>query len=111
MGQARSPLPLPAFSFDWVGGDIVGLSALAGQCYQIAPEITAADSALSGQVSDIADAGGWKGAAASAFASAWDKDSGGNAPKLRRTQATPSCALTRRRRGLPPSRAARLAAP
>ena len=75
MGTVRSPLLLPAFSYDWVGGDIVGLSVLAGQCYRIAPQITSVDSALSGQVNDITDAGGWKGAAASAFSSAWDKDS------------------------------------
>ena len=75
MAGARSPLPLPAFSCDWVGGDIAGLSALAGQCYQIVPQVTGVDSALSGQVSRLVSDGGWKGAAASAFSSAWDRDS------------------------------------
>jgi hypothetical protein len=75
MAGVRSPLPLPAFSYEWVGGDILGLSVLAGQCYQVVPQVTGVDSALSGQVSRLVSDGGWKGAAASAFSSAWDKDS------------------------------------
>ena len=75
MAGVRSPLPLPGFARDWVGGDIRGLSSLAGQCYRIVPQVTGADSALTGQVSELTSDGGWKGAAASAFTSAWDKDS------------------------------------
>jgi uncharacterized protein YukE len=75
MAGARSPSALPAFSYDWVGGDIAGLSALAGRCYQIVPQITDVSSVLSGQVGHLTSDGGWKGAAASAFSSAWDKDS------------------------------------
>lgn len=75
MAGTRSPLPLAAFSYDWVGGDIPGLSALAGQCYQIVPQVTGVGSALSGQVSHLVSDGGWKGATADAFSSAWDRDS------------------------------------
>jgi uncharacterized protein YukE len=75
MAGTMSALSLPAFSYAWVGGDIRGLSALAGQCYQIVPQITAVDSALSRQVSQLTSDGGWKGATANAFSSAWDKDS------------------------------------
>ncbi len=67
MAGARSPLPLQGFSYDWVGGDIRGLSSLAGQCYRIVPQVTGVDSALAEQVSKITSDGGWKGAAASAF--------------------------------------------
>jgi uncharacterized protein YukE len=75
MAEVRSPLPLPGFSYDWVGGDIPGLSVLAGQCYQIVPQVTDVDTALSRQVSQLTSDGDWKGAAASAFSSAWDEDS------------------------------------
>jgi uncharacterized protein YukE len=52
-----------------------GLSSLAGRCYGIVPQITDVDAALTRQVSTIAHDGGWRGAAASAFSSAWDSDS------------------------------------
>lgn len=74
MTGTGSLLPLAGFSYDWVGGDIRGLSALAGQCFRIAPEVTTVDAALTRQVAKITSGGGWKGAAASAFSSAWDKD-------------------------------------
>ena len=75
MTGAKQPRPLPGFSFDWVGGDIRGLSSLAGHCYGIVPQVTDVDAALTRQVDTIAHDGGWRGAAASAFSSAWDADS------------------------------------
>ena len=66
---------LPAFAHDWVGGDIRGLSALAGQCLRIAPQISRADSALTTQADDLTCTAGWQGAAASAFSGSWAKDS------------------------------------
>jgi hypothetical protein len=65
---------LPAFSYDWVGGDLHGLSALAGRCYAIGPRLDGAATALTGQVASVTQDGGWRGAAASAFTTAWDTD-------------------------------------
>lgn len=70
---------LPPFSFDWVGGDIPGLQALDTACDRAAAEITDAGAALSRQVSDVTGAAGWRGAAADAFTTAWDKDSAAGA--------------------------------
>jgi uncharacterized protein YukE len=81
MAGARTPLPLESFSADWVGGDIRGLSALAGKCYDIAPQIGAAASKLNTAVQEVTGAigglsgtQGWKGTAAASFSSAWGKD-------------------------------------
>jgi uncharacterized protein YukE len=66
-------------AYDWVGGNMAGLQALHGECAKVAAAITAADRALSGQVSQVAGAGGWQGSAAGAFSSAWDQDSSAGA--------------------------------
>jgi hypothetical protein len=44
---------LPAFGYDWVGGDIRGLRALNGQCRQVASQINDADRALTQQVASL----------------------------------------------------------
>jgi uncharacterized protein YukE len=66
---------LAACAYDWVGGNFPGLQALEGQCSAVAATLTAADQALSQQVSQVVSAGGWAGSAADAFTSAWDRDS------------------------------------
>jgi uncharacterized protein YukE len=66
---------LAPHAFDWVGGDMVGLQALQGECAKVASTITTTDKALSGQVSQVVGAADWNGSAASAFSSAWDQDS------------------------------------
>jgi uncharacterized protein YukE len=66
---------LPAFSRNWVGGDIWGLQALSEQCGAVAPEIIGVDTALAKEVSSLVAAGSWRGKAASAFAARWDADS------------------------------------
>jgi uncharacterized protein YukE len=66
---------LPACAYDWVGGNFSGLQALQGQCSAVAATLTDADRALSRQVSQVVSAGGWRGSAANAFTSAWEKDS------------------------------------
>ena len=66
--------PLPAFSYQWVGGDIAGLEALNSQCRSVASTINGADRALTQEVSSVVGDAGWTGAAASAFSSAWDRD-------------------------------------
>jgi hypothetical protein len=38
--SAKSPSPLAPFAYNWVGGDIHGLSAYAGTLYGYAPRIT-----------------------------------------------------------------------
>lgn len=74
MSGAQGPSALAPFSYDWIGGDIRGLSGLAGTLYGYAPDITDVASALDSQVSDLVGASGWQGSAAAAFSSAWDKD-------------------------------------
>jgi uncharacterized protein YukE len=75
MAGATGPAPLASFSHDWVGGDIHGLSALAGTLYGYAPKVTDVASALDSQVSTVIGAAGWRGQAAAAFTSSWEKDS------------------------------------
>ena len=72
---AKSPSSLASFAYDWVGGDIHGLSGYAGTLYQYVPEITDVTKALNGKVSAIVNDAGWQGSAASAFTGAWEKDS------------------------------------
>ena len=67
--------PLPAFSHNWVGGDIWGLQTLSEQCGAVAPEIIGVDTALEKEVGSLAAAGSWRGKAANAFAARWDADS------------------------------------
>ncbi len=65
---------LPSFSEDWVGGDIHGLSALAGTLYGYLPQMDGVVGALNAKVAALAGDAGWSGPAASAFAKRWDSD-------------------------------------
>jgi hypothetical protein len=68
--MSKNSSALPAFSFNWVGGDIRGLSKLAGTLYQIAAKSAEPVSVLSNTVdrlvSESHDAT-WKGSAADNF--------------------------------------------
>jgi uncharacterized protein YukE len=66
---------LATTAYGWVGGNFAGLQALATECSRVASTITSADQALSQRVAGIVGAGDWRGSAADAFTSAWDKDS------------------------------------
>jgi uncharacterized protein YukE len=72
---AERPSALAPFAYDWVGGDIHGLSAFAGKMYDYVPEINGVTTALDKQVSRIVGDAGWQGSAATAFANAWGRDS------------------------------------
>jgi len=72
---AKSPSPLAPFAYDWVKGDIHGLSAYAGTLYRYVPEISDVTSALNSKVSAVVNAAGWQGSAAAAFSTAWERDS------------------------------------
>jgi uncharacterized protein YukE len=67
--------PLAPFSYNWVGGNIRGLAALAGTLYGYAPKMDAVADALDGQVGQLVNGAGWQGAAASSFKASWSKDS------------------------------------
>ena len=67
--------PLAPFSYDWVGGNIRGLAALAGTLYGYAPKMDAVADALDGQVGQLVNGAGWQGEAASSFKASWSKDS------------------------------------
>jgi uncharacterized protein YukE len=71
---AKSPSPLAPFAYDWIGGDIGGLSAYAGTLYRYVPEISDVTNALDSKVKQVVNAAGWQGSAASAFSSAWERD-------------------------------------
>jgi uncharacterized protein YukE len=75
MTAAVALQPLAPFSHDWVGGNIDGLAALAGTLYGYVPKMDAVADALDGQVSQLVNAAGWQGAAASSFTASWSKDS------------------------------------
>lgn len=75
MGGVSGPAPLAPFACNWVGGDIHGLSALAGTLYGYAPKVTDVANALDSQVRNVVNAAGWQGDAASAFSTAWGHDS------------------------------------
>jgi hypothetical protein len=77
MAMAKSPSALPAFSFNWVGGDIHGLSNLAGRLYGFAAATEGPVSALTNATDRlIADSNetSWKGAAADKFKTAVSRD-------------------------------------
>jgi uncharacterized protein YukE len=74
---AKSPSALAPFSYDWVGGNIHGLSAYAGTLYGYTPKITDVATTLNGKVSQTVGAAGWQGSASSAFSGAWDRDAQG----------------------------------
>lgn len=65
--------PLAPFAYDWVGGDIHGLGALAGTLYGYVPQVEDVIKALNSKVSQIVGAAGWQGAAASAFTGNWEQ--------------------------------------
>jgi uncharacterized protein YukE len=67
--------PLAPFAHDWVGGDIDGLSALAGTLYGYVPKMDSVADALDAQVRQLVGTAGWKGEAAAAFTTAWSRDS------------------------------------
>jgi uncharacterized protein YukE len=75
MSGAKQPSPLVSFAYDWVGGDIHGLSALAGTLYGYLPEIVDVATALDTGVARLDQDAGWTGSAAEAFETAWDTDS------------------------------------
>ena len=58
---AKSPAALAPFAYDWIGGDIHGLSAYAGTLYGYVPEINDVATALDGTVKQIVGAAGWQG--------------------------------------------------
>jgi uncharacterized protein YukE len=66
---------LAPFSYNWVGGNIRGLAALAGTLYGYAPKMDAVADALDGQVGQLVNGAGWQGDAASSFKASWSKDS------------------------------------
>ena len=68
----KSLLPLPSFSYNWVGGDINGLAGFAGTLYGYVPEMEAVVTALNKKVSQIVTDAGWQGSAAQAFTSNWE---------------------------------------
>jgi uncharacterized protein YukE len=71
---ATSVSALAPFSYDWIGGDIRAVSALAGTLYGYVPEIGGVTSALDSQVQGLVGAAKWTGAAATAFSNAYDAD-------------------------------------
>lgn len=75
MPGAEGPSALAPFAFDWVGGDIHGLSAFAGKMFGYVPQIDDVTTALDKQVSRIVGDASWQGSAATAFANAWGRDS------------------------------------
>src|ERR1700683_2650696 len=75
MTTALGLKPLAPFSYDWVGGNIRGLAALAGTLYGYAPKMDAVADALDGQVGQLVNGAGWQGDAASSFKASWSKDS------------------------------------
>src|ERR1700689_1016700 len=70
---AKKLAPLAPFAYDWVGGDIHGLAALAGTLYGYVPRIEDVISALDRKVSQIVGDAGWQGTAASAFTRNWEQ--------------------------------------
>jgi uncharacterized protein YukE len=65
--------PLAPFAYDWVGGNIHGLAALAGTLYRYVPQAEAVITALDRKVGEIVGDAGWQGAAASAFTRNWEQ--------------------------------------
>jgi hypothetical protein len=69
-GQA--PTRLMPFAYDWAGGDIHGLSGLAGTLYGYPPKMADVVTALDKKVGQIVGDAGWQGSAAKSFSSHWD---------------------------------------
>jgi hypothetical protein len=75
LAGGQAPSALAPFAYDWVGGDIHGLSAFAGKMYGYVPDIDDVTTALDKQVTRVVGDAGWQGSAATAFANAWGRDS------------------------------------
>lgn len=75
MSGGKQPSSLASFSYDWVGGDIHGLSRFAGTMYGYMPEIEGVVKALDAKVDQIVHDAGWSGDAADGFRKAWESDS------------------------------------
>lgn len=71
---ATSVSALAPFSYNWIGGDIRAVSALAATLYGYVPDISGVTSALDSQVQSLVGAAKWTGTAASAFSNAYDAD-------------------------------------
>ena len=68
----KAPTRLMPFAYDWVGGDIHGLSSLAGTLYGYPPRMADVVTALDKKVSQIVGDAGWQGSAATSFSSHWE---------------------------------------
>jgi uncharacterized protein YukE len=73
--MTAAPSALAPFSYEWIGGDIRGLSAFASVLYGYVPNIDNVAGTLDDQVNGMVRAAQWQGAAASQFKSSWGKDS------------------------------------
>lgn len=73
-GGATSVSALAPFSYDWIGGDIRGLSATAGTLYGYVPQLNAATDVLDSEVEGLVGDAGWTGSAASAFETQYQAD-------------------------------------
>lgn len=74
-GQSASALA--PFAYDWVGGNIRGLSGFAETLYGYGPKIHGVASTLGSKVGQTVGGAGWQGSAASSFTTAWDRDAAG----------------------------------
>lgn len=75
--MSKSPSALATFSFNWVGGDIHGLSTLAGVLYGFAEQSREPASALQHVVDRLvaeSGKGSWKGSAADNFKTDFGRD-------------------------------------
>lgn len=70
----KQPSVLVPFSRNWIGGDIHGLSALAGRLYGYCPAVAESTGVLERVVDDLVHDAGWSGGAAQAFRTAWGHD-------------------------------------
>jgi uncharacterized protein YukE len=69
----KAPTRLMPFAYDWVGGDIHGLSSLAGTLYGYPPKMADVVTALDKKVSQVVSDAGWQGSAASSFSNHWEQ--------------------------------------
>ncbi len=74
--SARPPVSLAPFAFDWIGGDIHGLQALAARLSTYVPAMTDVITALERRAIQLTSGtrDGWHGSAAAAFTASWQKD-------------------------------------
>lgn len=75
MVMMKTPSALPAFSFNWIGGDIRGLSNLAGALYAFASRSEEPGSVLKNTVERlVGESGDYKGEASGRFKLSFDRD-------------------------------------